>query len=393
MPSIADLLSEYIAYAGFALAWAVHFFTARSYGRLARLAHKQQQAGTGRTPAPETPVSVVIAAHNQAEQLRRNLPALLEQDYDKYEVIVVNNASTDHTEDVLKLLELKYPHLHHTFTPSNSRYISHKRLSLTIGFKSAQYEWVVLTEAGSRPASPLWLKTLSQQFRSGVQIVLGYANYADRHHLTTRKTIFFNLFHQMQFLPWAARHKAYRCHPANVAYRKELFMQHNGFAGDVELVDGAVELLVNRHSTSANTRVAFAPEAKVVCENPESAGAWRQNRLFYMETRRHFRKKWLYRRMFNLCQNAPYPFYLLTGIALARSILREEWAGTGIVSLLFLLLTVWKTVQFNRSCRATGERPYYFGLWWYELCLIWWHVCSYISYRLSPRRQFRRKAF
>lgn len=392
-PFITEL-SEYIAYAGFALAWAVHFFTARSYGRFARLM-KRQKAETGKEEAhrAEIPVSVVIAAHNQAEQLRQNLPAILEQDYGEFEVIVVNNASTDETEDVLKTLELEYPHLHHTFTPSSSRHISHKRLSLTIGFKSAQHDWVVLTEADSRPVSSLWLRVLSRQFRPDTQIVLGYANYKDKHSLFARKTIFFNIFHQMQFLPWAAKRKAYRANPANVAYRKDLFMQHKGFAGDIDLISGAVELLVNRHSTAANTRVSFAPETKVVCENVESARLWRQKRTYYMETRRHFKKKWLYRRAFNLKQHMPFWFYLLTTVAIAWSVMQEQWIGTGTVSFFFLLLMIWKTVQFNRSCRAMGERPYYFGLWWYELRLFWWHTCSAIAYKLAPRKQFRRKAF
>lgn len=393
MNPFITILSENAAYAGFALAWAVHFFTARSYGQTARLMRRQKAEGKKRDFSYETPVSVVIAAHNQAEQLRRNLPAVLEQDYGEYEVIVVNNASTDDTEDVLKVLELKYPHLHHTFTPNSSRHISHKRLSLTIGFKSAQYDWVILTEADSHPVSSLWLECLSRQFLPDTQIVLGYANYTDKRNLFVRKTIFFNLFHQMQYLPWAAKRKAYRANPANVAYRKDLFMQHKGFAGDIDLISGAVELLVNRHSTSANTKVSFAPESKVVCEHIGSSHLWRQKRTYYMETRRHFSKTWLYRLVFNLKQHTPIFFYALTAAALAWSILQEQWIGTGAVSFFFLLLMIWKTVQFNRSCRAVGERPYYFGLWWYELRLAWWHTCSLVSYIFAPRKQFRRKAF
>lgn len=393
MNSFITILSENAAYAGFALAWAVHFFTARSYGQLARLMHKQKNTENSNKQLHDPPFSVVITAHNQAEQLRRNLPYILEQDYGEFEVIVVNNASTDETEDVLKTLELKYPHLHHTFTPDSSRHISHKRLSLTIGFKSAQHDWVVLTEADSRPVSSLWLKSLSRQVLPDTQIILGYANYADQRNLFARKTIFFKLFHQMQYLPWATKRKAYRANPSNVAYRKELFMQHKGFAGDIDLVSGAVELLVNHHSTPANTRVSFAPESKVVCDNIGSPRLWRQKRIYYMETRRHFLKKWFYRRIFNLKQNIPLPFYLLTAIAVAWSVLQEQWIGTGAVIFLFLLQMVWKTVQFNRSCRAMGERPYYFGLWWYELRIAWWHTCSSIAYRFAPRKQFRRKAF
>lgn len=386
---------ENAAYAGFGLAWVAHFLTAHSYGRPARLAGRQKPATDKRTTSQDkAPVSVVIAAHNQADQLKRNLPYILEQEYaGEFEVIVVNNASTDDTEDVLKTLELEYPHLHHTFTPDSSRHISHKRLSLTIGIKSAQHEWILLTEANCRPASPQWIEGMARQFGPDKEIVLGYANYEDRHNLFSRKTIFFNLFHQMQYLPWADKRKAYRTHPANVAYRKSLFMQHKGFAGDIDLISGAVELLVNRHSTASNTAVSLMPETKVVCEDLESPKMWRQERIYYMETRRHFKKKFLYHLAFNLKQTIVPLFYLLFAIALAWSIVQEQWIGTGAVSFLFLLLMTWKTVQFNRSCHIMDERPYYFGLWWYELRLIAWHAHSLVSHFFAPDKQFRRKAF
>lgn len=72
------------------------------------------------------PLSVILCARNEAENLRKILPAILEQDYPQFEVIVINDASTDETEDILGMMEEKYPHLYHSFTPESARYISHK---------------------------------------------------------------------------------------------------------------------------------------------------------------------------------------------------------------------------------------------------------------------------
>ena len=66
------------------------------------------------------PLSVILCARNEADSLRKILPAILEQDYPQFEVIVINDASTDETEDVLGFMEEKYPHLYHSFTPDNS---------------------------------------------------------------------------------------------------------------------------------------------------------------------------------------------------------------------------------------------------------------------------------
>ncbi len=203
------------------MVWAVHFCTALSYRRVARLVRQAQADGKATETATEEPISVILTAHNQAEALRRNLPAILEQEYDEFEVVVVNDASTDDTEDVLTQLELAYPHLRHTFTPADARYVSHKRLSLTLGIKSACHEWLLLTEADCRPLTPYWLRSMSRHFGPDIQMVLGYANYGRDKRGLSRKAVFFNLFHQMQYLPWAMRHKAYRCSPDNLAYRKE----------------------------------------------------------------------------------------------------------------------------------------------------------------------------
>ena len=54
------------------------------------------------------PVSVIVYAHGEPEDLRNNLPILLNQDYPDYEIIVVNDGSDANSEDVLKLfLEFK----------------------------------------------------------------------------------------------------------------------------------------------------------------------------------------------------------------------------------------------------------------------------------------------
>ena len=54
------------------------------------------------------PLSVILCARNEAENLRKILPAILEQDYPQFEVIVINDASTDDTEDILGVMEEKY---------------------------------------------------------------------------------------------------------------------------------------------------------------------------------------------------------------------------------------------------------------------------------------------
>ena len=112
-----------------------------------------------------------------------------------------------------------------------------------------------------------------------------------------------------------------------------------------------------------------------------------------METRRHFKKTWRYRLTFNLKQAVVPLFYCATALSLGWSVWQHQWAATAIISLLFILLCVWKTVWFNRSARALGERPYHLSFLWYEMRLFGWHACSWMDYRTAPRTRFYRKAF
>ena len=90
--------------------------------------------------------SVIIATSDQEELLAKHLPYLLKQDYPDFEVIVVDDNSKDDTKELLERLSQQYPNLYMTHTSDSIRYISHKKLALTLGIKAAKKEWVVFIE-------------------------------------------------------------------------------------------------------------------------------------------------------------------------------------------------------------------------------------------------------
>ena len=62
------------------------------------------------TPSPEA-VSVIICAHNEAENLAENLPHFLAQQYLEWELIVVNDHSSDKSLKILLDIQKKNPRL------------------------------------------------------------------------------------------------------------------------------------------------------------------------------------------------------------------------------------------------------------------------------------------
>ncbi|MBP5712258.1 MAG: hypothetical protein J6W77_04550 [Prevotella sp.] len=85
-------------------------------------------------------ISILITAHDNAMELDNHLPTLLSQDYPGiFEVIVVAEKGDGSTEDVLKRY-LNNRLLYYTFIPDSSRYMSRKKLMITLGVKAARYE-------------------------------------------------------------------------------------------------------------------------------------------------------------------------------------------------------------------------------------------------------------
>ena len=151
--------------------------------------------------------------------------------------------------------------------------------------------------------------------------------------------------------------------------------------------------LARRNSTNTNTAVALSPEAKIECALPVSAKQWRLKRTYYMETRRHFKGTFRYRLCFNLKQCVVPLFYLAAAAAAGWGAWHRQWIAVGVVASLTLLLCALKSVWFNRSARALGERSYLLSFWWYELRLHVWHAYSLANHLFAPRNIFRRKPF
>ena len=121
--------------------------------------------------------SIITAVHDQASDIRQNLPVMLTQQYEgSYEVIVVDESSTDETTDVLKAQEADFPHLYTTFLPHYHYQRNRRRLALTIGVKAAKHDWLIFTEADTPLPADCWLKELAEFVKAPAVILLGYIN-------------------------------------------------------------------------------------------------------------------------------------------------------------------------------------------------------------------------
>ena len=307
------------------------------------------------------PISVIICAREESENLRRNLSAVLEQDYPRFEVIVINDGNTDESEDYLTILEEKYPHLYHSFVPESSRYISRKKLAVTLGIKASKYDWLVFTNANCMPRSNQWLRLMARNFTSRTQVVLGYSGYERGKGWLHKRAAFDNLFTSMRYLGFALAGSPYMGIGRNLAYRKELFYQQKGFSAHLNLQRGDDDLFINHVATSENTRVETDANAIVRMQPLLRAKDWKEEKIGYTSTARlyHGVQRWLagFETLTRLAFHAAWTATLVIGI------LHFHWLAAGIAFLLFLLRFAMQAVIINKTARDLEEqRRYYFTL-------------------------------
>lgn len=304
------------------------------------------------------PLSVIIYAREEAGNLRRNLTAILEQDYPQFEVIVINDGNTDDSEDYLTLMEEKYPNLYHSFVPDSSRYISRKKLAITLGVKASKYDWLVLTNANCLPETDQWLRTMARNFTSRTQIVLGYSGYERGKGWLHKRVSFDNLFTSMRYLGFALAGKPYMGIGRNMAYRKELFYQQKGFSAHLNLQRGDDDLFVNQVATAENTRVETDRNAIIRMQPVYRAKDWREEKISYMATARFYHGIQRYLSGFETTTRLLFHLAWIGTVTIA--ILKSQWLIAGIAFLLFVLRYGVQALIINLAAKDLGEKRRYY---------------------------------
>ena len=116
-----------------------------------------------------------MTAYDQAYELKESLPVFLTQQYEPgYEVVVVDESSTDETADLLKLLKNDYPNLYTTFLPKSEGYALSKKQAYNIGVKAAKNDWLIFANANHPPVGDDVLQAISDSIDTTADLTLGY---------------------------------------------------------------------------------------------------------------------------------------------------------------------------------------------------------------------------
>ena len=212
-------------------------------------------------------VSVIITSHNRAEALAANLPYFLEQDYDDYEVIVVDECSEDDTADVLGRLEERYPRLRSTKVPQGAKFRSTKKLAINIGVLAARHDVLLFAEANCRPASRNWAREMEACFAEGVSVVVGFANYEAGK--ASGRLRLFRALRFMRMLAAGGRKGNMPGDGCNMGYRKRCYLENKGFRNsqsyvgyDTDMVRDLAKFGIPAVARNADTYMTVEPDGR-----------------------------------------------------------------------------------------------------------------------------------
>lgn len=350
---------------------------------------KRQSLDVGRRQGYSVPVTIVILAQDQEQDLRNNLTDILSQDYcTEYYVSVVDIHSSDGTLSFLESMEERYHNLSHSSIPASARDISLQRLAITLGMRSAFTDWVIVAEAGCRPRSSHWLSAFMGQCTEEKDGVLGFAiRQGAGSGWQSYRSSYFRLWQQLLWLPFAISSVPPRADDCFFAYRRDRFLSHGGFASDANLLCGTASLLFNRNVLPGRCGASLSIEATLDGRDLTSH-AWYRDRVYFMETLHQSRHVFLYRSLYFL--HAALPWLLAFCSAWLLSSVPNPWGIVAGVLILLLPMMVYSFTHFA-ACRYYGIRQLLMLCPVFHLMIPFWDLSAWLGWRFAKKNTFRKK--
>lgn len=247
------------------------------FGFFIRIALHKPNSNSGKLD----PVSLIICAWNEEENLKQNLQIILEQDYPDYEVIVVNDHSLDETDLLLQAWKERYKHLRVIELTRENVNMRGKKFAISMGIKGAKHENLVFTDADCSPKSKNWLRLMAQNLTESNEVVLGFGGFRKKPGLLNKFYRYESVHIAMQYFAYAIAGIPYMGVGRNLAYKKHLFFKTKGFIKHRHVASGDDDLMINEVSTGRNTSVEFRQDSHTLSEPCESWSAW------WLQKRRH----------------------------------------------------------------------------------------------------------
>ena len=288
------------------------------------------------------PISVIVCAKNEEQNVQNFIPLLANQNYPNFEIVLIDDASRDETLEVLEVFEKQYANVKLVKVENNEAFWGNKKFALTLGIKAATNEYLLFTDADCYPKTENWITEMSAHFSKTETIVLGYGAYEKIKGSFLNKLIRFEtLLTATQYFSWAKASSPYMGVGRNLAYKRSEFFKTNGFINHIKIRSGDDDLFVNEAANSDNTTICFTQQSFTYSKPKTSFTDWFTQKRRHVATSKYYKfSDKLKLGLFYICQ--------LLFLILPLILLSFQFQWIIVVSLIgFRYIFSWLSLGFS----------------------------------------------
>lgn len=328
------------------------------------------------------PISVIICAKNEADNLKKNLPLILNQEYSNFEVVLVNDSSSDNTLEVMKHFEEENNNIKIVDVKTIEAFWGNKKYALTLGIKASKHNFLVFTDADCIPNSNNWLAHMSSKFSNQKAIILGYGAYAKKRFSLLNKLIRFEtIMTALQYFSFSNLGIPYMGVGRNLGYRKELFFNNNGFNGHMAIKSGDDDLFINEVADNENTALCFSKESFTISEPKSTFREWITQKRRHISTANFYNPK--HKFLLGLFYCSQLLFWFL-GITLLIFGYNLHW-----VFILIAIRFIIQLVSFGLTAKKLDDIYLIFFAPFLEIFLITTQLSIFIANLISTPNHWK----
>ena len=328
------------------------------------------------------PVSIMVCAKNDAEKVKTLIPLLIAQNYPDFELVLIDNASSDDTLDIFEAFEKQYKNIRLVKVENNEAFWGNKKYALTLGIKAARKEYLLFIDAHCYPASADWLTNMASQFTMSKTIVIGYSAYEKVKGSFLNKIIRYDaLVMATQRFAWAKAGNPYSGDGRNLAYKKEEFFSRNGYINHMNVRVGEDALFINDAATKKNTAICFTPDSFTYSNARTTFKEWATDKNKALYTASFFKP-------FDKLQLKTYIFlqaaFFILAIALA--VLQFNWMFL-VPVIVVRYIAGWITMAQSATRLNEKDTAYWFPVM--EIILIFTQLYVYTANLFSKKAHWK----
>ena len=327
-------------------------------------------------------VSVIVCAKNEAENLKENLPKIINQDFKDFEVVLINDSSSDDSLHIMKDFEAKHSNVKIVDVKSIEPFWGNKKYALTLGIKASKHEFLLFTDADCEPASNQWLKEMVSHYSNEKSIILGYGAYKKVKYSFLNALIRFEtILTATQYFSFTKLGIPYMGVGRNLAYRKEVFFQQGGFMNHMHLRSGDDDLFINEVANKNNTAICFSEKSFTYSEPKKTFKDWIIQKRRHISTSKYYKPA--HKILLGLIYSSQLLFWVL-GVLLLPFLYRWEVVAAIIG---FRLLLQW--ISLGISAKKLGSKDIIVFIPFIEIFLILFQLVIFIANIISKPQHWK----